>query len=121
MARSNTLQVQMQEVLNEYSEEVQKAMDEALKEVPKQAAQRLRNTSPRKTGRYANGWAVKSEKGKAIVYNKTDWQLTHLLENGHVIRNKKGTYGRAPARIHIKPVEEWASDALVENIERRLD
>ena len=55
-----------------------------------------------------------------IVHNKTDYQLTHLLENGHVIRNKKGTYGRAPAHPHIKPIEAKNSEEYVNNVTRAL-
>lgn len=121
MANTTSVRVQMKNILDSYQEEVQKAMDASLKEVPKQAAQKLKNTSPRKTGKYSRGWSVKNEKSRAIVYNRTNWQLTHLLENGHVIRNKKGTYGRAPAHPHIKPVQEWASEAIVQDIERRLN
>ena len=120
-----SLTVQMNRILEEYSEEVQDATNDAIEKVAKLAVQKLKNTSPKKTGDYARGWRVKREMGfgsvkAATVYNATDWQLTHLLENGHVVRNKKGTYGRAPAKKHIKPVEEWASNELPREIERQL-
>lgn len=111
--------VQMKKLLEEYSKEVQEATDESIKEITTQAVSKLKNTSPRRSGKYARGWAVKEEKNGAVVYNR-NWQLTHLLEKGHVVRNKSGTYGRAAAHPHIKPVEEWASDALPQEIERRL-
>lgn len=112
--------IQMKKLLDEYSKEVQDALDDSIKEVSKEAVSKLKSTSPRKSGKYARGWGVKEEKNGAVVYNKTNWQLTHLLENGHIVRNKKGTYGRAPAYPHIKPVEEWASNELPLDIERRL-
>ena len=46
---------------------------------------------------------------------------THLLENGHMIVNGKGTYGRAPAIKHIAPVEQWANSELPEEIKRELE
>lgn len=105
--------------------EVVRATNKAEATVAKEAASKLKNTSPKKTGKYARGWTVKKDKGTAgietyIVHNKTNYQLTHLLERGHVIRNKKGTYGRTSPQIHIAPVEEWAVDEVVKEIEREL-
>lgn len=119
-----SLTVQMSRILEEYSEDLQDATNDAIEKVAKEAVQKLKNTSPKKTGDYARGWKVKREKGRGniatlIVYNK-EYQLTHLLENGHIVRNKKGTYGRAPAIKHIKPVEEWANTELPQEIERQL-
>lgn len=121
---TESVTVQLNKVLNSYSEKVQRATNESIDRVAKEAADKIRNNSPVKTGSYAKGWAVKkSTNGKirgAIVHNKTDYQLTHLLENGHVIRNGVGTYGRAPAIKHIAPVEEWAAEELPAEIERKL-
>ena len=125
MANSNQLTVQMQKIFEEYTVEVKRATNNSVDVVAKQAVQKLRSSSPKKTGSYARGWTIKRERGVAgintvIVHNKTDYQLTHLLENGHIVRNKKGVFGRAPAHKHIKPVEEWANDELPKEIEREL-
>ena len=119
------LTVELQKVFEEYTAEVKKATNSAAEKVAKESLSKLKNTSPRKTGSYARGWAIKRERGLAgintvTIHNKTDPQLTHLLENGHVVRNKKGTYGRAPAHKHIQPVEEWANNELPLEIEREL-
>lgn len=119
------LTVELQKVFEEYSEEVKRATNNAAEKVAKESLSKLKNTSPRKTGSYARGWAIKRERGVSgintvTIHNKTDYQLTHLLENGHVIRNKKGTYGRAPGHKHIQPVEEWANNELPLEIEREL-
>lgn len=113
--------VQLEDLLNEYNQTVQDATDKSIKATAREAVQRLRNGSPEKTGDYAKGWATKATREGAVVYNKTDGQLTHLLENGHVIRNKKGTYGRAPAHPHIAPVEAWAANDLPNRIKRELE
>lgn len=125
MADTSSVTVQMDKILDSYSREVQEATNKAIDSVAKESASKLRDTSPRKTGDYAKGWKVKKERGKdglqtVIVHNKTNYQLTHLLENGHVVRNKKGTYGRTRAIKHIAPVEEWAVDELPREIEERL-
>lgn len=125
MANTSSVTVQMERILDSYSREVQEATNKAIDSVAKEAASKLRNTSPRKTGDYAKGWKIKKERGKdglqtVTVHNRTNYQLTHLLENGHVVRNKKGTYGRTRPIKHIAPVEEWAVDELPREIEERL-
>lgn len=122
MAKTESVSLQMKELLDDYVEEVQKVTDEAIKDVAAESVEKLRNTSPKgASGRYARGWTVKKDgKFVRVVYNKTDWQLTHLLENGHVIKNQFGTYGRAPAIKHIAPVEEWAASELPLKISRGL-
>jgi hypothetical protein len=100
----------MQQILDEFDDKVNDVLEKSADTVSKESVEKLRNTSPKKSGEYAQGWTVKKESPKSvIVHNATHYQLTHLLENGHVIRNKKGTYGRAPAHKHIKPVETWAN------------
>lgn len=125
MANTQSVSVQMAKILDQYSDKVQRTTNEAIDKVSRESVKKLKSGSPVRTGSYARGWAVKrNTKGKikgATVHNRTDYQLTHLLENGHVIRNAKGTYGRAPAQKHIAPVEEWAVEEFPAEIERNLE
>lgn len=71
----------------------------------------------RKWTDYAKGWVVdmirpnrknKNSKGKnsvaaAVIHNKNHYQLTHLLEKGHLIVNKVGGIGFAAPFPHIRP------------------
>lgn len=122
---SSSLTVQLQEVFDEYTTKVKRVANNANDSVSKQSVQRLRNNSARRTGRYARGWGVKKIPGSAGIYtvivrNRTDYQLTHLLEKPHLIRNKKGTYGYTEGDGKIKEVEEWANQELPREIEREL-
>ena len=122
---NSSVTVQLQEVFEEYSKEVKRAANNSADVVAKKTVTRLKNSSPRKTGSYAKGWSIKRERGTAgintvIVHNKTDYQLTHLLENGHIVKNAKGVFGRAPAHKHIEPAEQWANEELPLEIEREL-
>lgn len=122
---AETVSVQMEKILDEYSERVKNVTNVAMNRVSRECVKQLRNTSPKKTGDYARGWGIKKmvshgDIADIIVCNQTEYSLTHLLENGHVVRNKKGVFGRAPAHPHIKPVEEWANSELPEEIEREL-
>ena len=126
MANTNSVAIQMADILDDYSVEVKRAASNAQDKVAKEAVQKLRNTSPKKTGDYAKGWRVKRERGRngiptVTVHNKTDYQLTHLLENGHVVRNAKGEYGRTNGIKHIAPVEQWAQSELPLEIEKELE
>ena len=117
MASTGSVAVQMADILDALDKEVQQSARKNIDGVAKEAVQKLRNTSPVKTGSYAKGWGTKKRGGAdVVVYNRTDASLTHLLENGHVVRNKKGTYGRTHGIKHIKPVEEWAVDELPRRI-----
>lgn len=112
------------EVLETYSVETKRAIIEAQDEVAKETRDRLRQVSPKDSGDYAKGWAIKRERkngGRSTtVYNKDKPQLTHLLEHSHVIRNGVGTWGRTgPGRgqkVHIAPVEAWG----IEEYEKRV-
>ena len=122
MAKTGSVSIQMREILDEFSDKVNEVLEKSADTVSREAVDRLHNTSPRKSGDYARGWTVKKESAKeVIVHNSDHYQLTHLLENGHVIRNKKGTYGRAPAHKHIKPVETWANKEFQRVIEEGIE
>lgn len=121
-----TVSEQMSTILEDYKGDVKSVWNKASNKVGRESVNKLKNTSPKKTGSYAQGWSVKRTRGKGdlmdvIVHNKTDYQLTHLLENGHVIRNKKGEYGRTNGIKHIAPVEQWANDEIPREIERELE
>ena len=101
-------------------------MQEVFDQVGKEAVKKLKTTSPvnpkgKQSGRYAKGWTY--EKGKkyrgksvGVVRNRTDPQLTHLLEYGHpLVRNGK-VIGNVQAKEHIRPVADW----VAEEVEKRL-
>ena len=126
MTRSTmSVETQMEDILDTYSKDVKKVTTEAIDKTSKESVQKLKNTSPKKSGKYARSWTTKRERGRdglvtVTVHNK-QYQLTHLIENGHIVRNKKGEYGRTRGIKHIAPVEEWASSELPRKIERGLD
>lgn len=120
MANGISVSAQMNDILIEYNEEVREAVDKSAKDAAELCMKTLKSTSPKrpKHGEYARSWTVKVEESSNgvsdyITYNKRHYQLTHLLENGHVIRNKKGTYGRTHPIKHIAP----AADAAIQRFD----
>lgn len=104
---SKSIEFQIGEILDSFSEEV-KAKSEAISnEVAKECAEKLKASSPKKTGEYASGWSVIKKGHASVVYNKKKPQITQLLEYGHAKKNQYGAYGMTPAHPHIKSVEEW--------------
>lgn len=120
-----TVSSQMHKVLEDYKGDVKNAWNSAANKSARDAVSELKSTSPKRHGDYARSWAVKRETARGgltdfIVHNSKHYQLTHLLENGHVIRNKKGTYGRTSGIKHIAPAEQKAASELPIEIERKL-
>ncbi len=122
MAKTKSVAIQMEQILDEFEDKVNDVLKKSANDVANESVDKLHNTSPRKSGDYASGWTVKKLSSNNVVVHNTDhYQLTHLLENGHVIRNKKGTYGRAPAHKHIKPVETWANNEFQRLVEEGIE
>ena len=122
MAKTKSVAIQMEQILDEFEDKVNDVLKKSANDVANESVDKLHNTSPRKSGDYALGWTVKKlSSNNVIVHNTDHYQLTHLLENGHVIRNKKGTYGRAPAHKHIKPVETWANNEFQRLVEEGIE
>lgn len=115
------LQADIQKILEQYVDEVERTSAECVKKVAQKGAKALRSASPRQSGQYASGWSTKTEISRtdavSIIYNKAKPGLPHLLEHGHVTRNGTGrTFGRTPAHEHIAPIET----EIIEEFERTL-
>lgn len=111
--------------LNEYNTLAASEMEEIAKEVAEEGAQKLKQISPRgkgsRKGHYADGWTVMAErtgikKFRFTVHNSKKPGLTHLLENGHQLRQG----GRAKAIPHIKQIEEWCNNEYVKRVQERM-
>lgn len=118
---AESIAVQLDKILGEYMDQVDDVVRKDTTSTAREASKELRSVSPKKSGEYASGWTSKQLGDKtAVTYNGKMPGLTHLLEKGHVIRNKKGDYGRAPAHPHIAPVAAQMEQKFIEKIERDL-
>lgn len=126
MAKNDSISLQVDKILNDYTVEVKRAAMNAIDSTAKESVQRLRQTSPvgrgNNAGEYAKSWSIKREHDKqkglatVIVRNKDHYQLTHLLEHGHALPQG----GRTKAQPHIAPVNDWAANEVVRRIEGNL-
>ena len=120
---------ELNEILENYQEEVIEKLDKAAFTTAKVAIKELKEKSPKskrtKGGEYAKNWGYKKEKmpfgyTSYTIHNKKHYRLTHLLENGHMIKNKYGSYGRTNPIPHIKPVEIQVQDDFFEEAIKEL-
>jgi hypothetical protein len=103
-----------------YIEDIEQNVDDLTNDISKQATNELKTTSPKgNRGKYAKGWtmqkgerALKNHRYTIKIHNKTDYNLTHLLEFDHATRNGK----RTRAIPHIRPVEDKYSKLYVNGI-----
>lgn len=88
-------EIKYEDILEEYAE---KCVD--ILKTAQWKTHRLRKS-------YNDGWTAEPKKGResssVVVWNATNYQLTHLLENGHLITNKRNGIGWASAHPHIDP------------------
>ena len=116
----DTLAADIQKILNEYGEKVDKLTDDTVKKIARKGAQALKSKSGVYNGtKYKSGWTVTLEAQRtgstAIIHNKTPG-LPHLLEKSHALRNG----GRSRPRVHIAPVEQEVIRAFESELEQTL-
>lgn len=121
---------QLQVILEQAEDQIVTLTEETMQAIAKETAQRIKVEAQIKkglhhTGKYASGWTVKRRKSRGkitgfVVYNRTKPGLTMLLEKGHVVRNKSGTYGRTLGIPHIAPADKWAQGEIMRRLGHRL-
>lgn len=93
------LSIALQDILGDIPETLLEEQYQAAKEAAEQCCRDIKRNSAKRTGKYRRGWKVdvKIDESagtvEATVHNAKMPQLTHLLENPHVIANQRGTYG----------------------------
>ena len=121
-------------ILNEFTDEALQAsrdsVDATAKRVAEKTQEQAKATFPvsgshrKSTGKYARGWKEKLQNSDGrfqhnrVVYN-TNPRLPHLLQNPHVIKNKRGTYGSTSGHDHI-PDDSVTEKIFTEEFEKRI-
>ena len=114
----------LNKALAKYGDEVLEDVEAVTKSVARDAVRELKSTAP-SGGSYARGWSHKAQKGSTYklsetVYNRTDPQLTHLLEKPH----DTGGGGHYPKKVdytgNIAKVEEEYTKKYIEEVLEKL-
>lgn len=117
-----TLGSVIDEILDEYEDEIKKNSETITKKMGQKGVQALKNASKSafNGNKYWKSWTSKVTKEKTgdysvVLYSKMPG-LPHLLEYGHALRQG----GRTEGRTHIKPVEETLIEEYEKGIEKGL-
>lgn len=116
------------DIAKQIADNAKQVTREEIEYASKEGARYLKETSPVGiSGKYARGWRSSVEEpvgtaGEAYIYNKTDYQLTHLLEDGHQVKNRYGgpffpPYGGIK---HIYYAEGHVYDILDQRLNMRI-
>lgn len=106
---------------NKIIEDNSRRMAEQIKNKAKQVL------SNKASNTYADSWTYRMERDvgvdklKGVIFNQEHYQLTHLLENGHLVKNgsnNNAVLGRVSPRKHIKPVFDANVDVFVEEMSK---
>ena len=107
--------------LDEYADVTTEQVKKAVRKAGNTVRREIQENAPKNTGDYAKSWTTKkvresSHTLEVVVHSKNRYQLTHLLEFGHCLRNG----GRTRAMPHIAPAEEKGIEQLEKMIERDI-
>lgn len=130
--KAEDLQKVVANLLEKYKEDIEEDVINVVDDITKKARDELKETSPRAhietkkynekhLNKYYKGWTIKLSKRKdgayhKVIWNKTNYQLTHLLEFGHVTRNGS----RTKAIPHIRPVEKKYNTEFVNKLKEEI-
>ncbi len=124
MANVESLAREINRQLSLIPTEVQQIIDAEGNAFAGEAVKDLKKISPIGQGKYAGSWARMKDVSSAAkgtvyrVYNKKHYQLTHLLEYGHIIH---GTGERTRAFPHISVVDQKIREEYPQRVEEAIE
>lgn len=128
MSNSNRIRVSPEQfskavgqLIERFGDEAYEIAEKASKSAARQTTSKLKGSAPT-GGQYARGWSHKAQKNgvtkySETVYNRTDYQLTHLLEKPHATGGgghypKKANYTGTIAKIEAEQTERFMEEVI---------
>ena len=118
----------IEETLQDYVNVTEEACVKGVRETANKCVSDLHSVgTPQGAGKYGSwaeynaDWAKTRQTSKKgvyseVVYNRRHYQLAHLLEHGHLLRNGK----RSHAFEHIAPIAEKTENSLLSTITKYI-
>lgn len=101
--------------LNQQTSKIIEKIDKETKKISRQSIKIVQSNSPVRYGTYKSSFKLKKLKQeKYLIYSAKRYQLTHLLEHGHILKNG----ATSKAIPHIVKGEEYAQKELPAKIEK---
>ena len=122
------LKAEIDAILKDYQARVIKGVNKAIGSLANKGRNSVRRnarqvTSPGRTKRkYANSWMYRLDPGsnygaaEAVIYNKSQPGIGHLIEHGHA----KVGGGRTKPREHVKPVEDELENTAIREVLKNI-
>lgn len=106
------------ELVKQYGDSVLDTLEKVMVETAEQGAQDMKTSGDfGGTGKYKRAWTSsvfnRRTGTEAVIHNKTQYQLTHLLEFGHAKQNG----GRTRAFVHIAPINDKVQEEFIRKFE----
>lgn len=113
------MEAELMEILRDYRDLTDEEVEQVVKKTANTVKRAIRQEAPRDTEKYEKSWSTKKTTSKrhktaVTIYSRDRYQLTHLLENGHELKDHNGNkIGDVKEIPHITPATENAEKELM--------
>lgn len=115
------MEAELMEILRDYQDLTDEEMEQVVKKTANTVKNAIKQEAPRDTERYKDSWVTKKTTSKrhktaVTIHSRDRYQLTHLLENGHELKDRNGNKigdGYVSEKPHIAPATENAEKELM--------